>query len=235
MPKTTGTLYVVAMPIGNIKDISERALMILEEVQLILSEDTRTTRKFFAMFPNRTFEGQLLRLDEHIHGIRLGNIVDQIAQGADAAVVSEAGTPGVSDPGAALMAECRKRDIKIVPVPGPSALAAILSVADFHTQPVAFYGFLPKKKGRQTTLEGLRIMGAKKYKPASAVIYESPDRVVRTLADLAEALGPDTHMVIGRELTKQYEELWYGTVAEASQHFAEPRGEFTLLVQLPEA
>ncbi|MBI4032163.1 16S rRNA (cytidine(1402)-2'-O)-methyltransferase [Candidatus Berkelbacteria bacterium] len=232
MAKTSGTVYVVAMPIGNVKDISERALMILESVQLILSEDTRTTRKFFAMFPHRKFFGQLLRLDEHVQGIRLGNIVDQIAQGADAAIVSEAGTPGISDPGVALMAECRERGITIVPIPGPSALATILSVADFHTQPVAFYGFLPKKKGRETTLHGMREMQGTKYGPASAVLYESPERIQRTLADLAAALGPDTHLVVGRELTKQHEELWYGTLAEALAYFAKPRGEFTLLVQL---
>jgi 16S rRNA (cytidine1402-2'-O)-methyltransferase len=159
------------------------------------------------------------------------NIVDQIAKGADAALVSDAGTPQVSDPGHLLIQECLKRQIIIVPIPGPSALTALLSVADFPVQPSVFYGFLPKKKGRETSLRRLAEMRGK-YGIASVVIYESPERVIRTLGDLGAQFGADTHVIVGRELTKHYEELWYGSLAEATTHFATPRGEFAFLLQL---
>lgn len=225
------TLYVVATPIGNRSDITLRALSILEQVQLVLAEDTRQTRKLFSLYPEHKFQAQVLRLDEHVVGIRLMNIVDQIAQGADAALVSDAGTPQVSDPGYLLIQECIKRGIAIVPIPGPSALTALLSVADFPVQPTIFYGFLPKKKGRETSLRRLKEMQGK-YGVASALIYESPERIVRTLDDLAAQFGADTHVVVGRELTKQYEELWYGSLGDASTHFTNPRGEFAILIQL---
>lgn len=227
------TLYVVATPIGNRGDITLRALSILEQVHLVLAEDTRMTRKLFSLYPDREFEAQVLRLDEHVVGIRLANIVDQIAQGADAALVSDAGTPQVSDPGYLFIRECVKRGISIVPVPGPSAVTTLLSVADFPVQPMLFYGFLPKKKGRETSLRRLLEMSGK-YGVASVVIYESPERVVRTLVDLENHFGPDAHLVVGRELTKQYEEVWYGTLAQAKQYFTAPRGEFSLILQLPE-
>ena len=134
-------LYVVATPIGNLGDISDRALSTLEQVSLILAEDTRTTKKLIGLYPNRRIEAQILRLDDSIQGIRLLNIVDQIAQGVEAALVSEAGTPQISDPGNSLINECIKRNIKVVPIPGPSALASIISVANFAVQPVIFYGF----------------------------------------------------------------------------------------------
>ncbi|MCA9388137.1 16S rRNA (cytidine(1402)-2'-O)-methyltransferase [Candidatus Berkelbacteria bacterium] len=223
-------LYVVATPIGNLGDISDRALSTLEQVSLILAEDTRTTKKLIGLYPNRRIEAQILRLDDSIQGIRLLNIVDQIAQGVEAALVSEAGTPQISDPGNSLINECIKRNIKVVPIPGPSALASIISVANFAVQPVIFYGFLPKKKGRVTTFEKLsKIAG--KYGASSAVVYESPERMERTLTDILEYLG-DKEMVIGRELTKKFEEIWYGKVSEALAHFKAPKGEFTLLIKL---
>lgn len=226
------TLYIVATPIGNIGDMTDRALSILEQVHLILAEDTRMTRKLFTQYPDRKFDAQLLRLDQHVVGIRLANIVDQIAQGADAALVSDAGTPQISDPGHMLIGECRKRGVRIVPIPGPSAMTAILSLADFFATPVTFYGFLPKKKGRQTRLRQLAKADGK-WGIASAVLYESPERIERTLVDLQTYLGGETHLVIGRELTKKFEEVWYGSVDEAIAHFTDPKGEFTILIQLP--
>ncbi len=227
-----GTLSIVATPIGNRHDITLRALSVLEQAQLILAEDTRQARKLFSLYPDHRFEAQVLRLDEHVVGLRLATIVDQIAQGADAALVSDAGTPQVSDPGHLLIQACLARGIPVTPVPGPSALAALLSVADFPVQPSLFVGFLPKKKGRETTLRRLAAMGGK-YGAASVVLYESPERVARTLADLSAQFGAETHLVVGRELTKQHEEVWYGSVAEAQAHFAAPRGEFALLLKLP--
>lgn len=227
------TLYLVATPIGNRNDITYRALATLEDVQLILAEDTRQARKLFGLYPDHTFEAQVLRLDEHVVGLRLANIVDQIANGADAAFVSDAGTPQVSDPGFRLVEACRARGVRIVPIPGPLAMATLMSAADFSIQPMVFQGFLPKKKGRETTFKRLKEM-AGKYGVASVLIYESPERVVRSLKDMEVHFGPDTHCVVGRELTKQYEELWYGSVREAQAYFATPRGEFSLLIQLPE-
>lgn len=233
MSPTPGTLYVVATPIGNLGDVTERALATLRDVDLILAEDTRMTKHMLEKLDSRDVHAQFIRMDERTSGIQLLNIVDQIAQGLTAALVSDAGTPGVSDPGGAFIEACKERSITIVPIPGPSALTALLSVADFPVQPVAFYGFLPKKKGRETTLRKLGEMGGK-YGLASIVLYESPERVLRTLADLAATIGETTHLVIGRELTKLHEEIWYGSVSEALVHYTDqkPRGEFTLLIQL---
>lgn len=226
-----GILYVVATPIGNLQDITQRSLATLRDVDLIFAEDTRKTRHMLKQLAGDV-HAQLLRMDEHTTGIRLLNLVDQIHEGLDAALVSDAGTPQVSDPGGALIAECVARGIRVIPIPGASALTAILSVADFATQPMAFYGFLPKKKGRQTTLK-LMTESASKYGLASAVLYESPQRIAKTLSDFAESFGPETHVVVGRELTKMYEELFYGTLAEAIEHFVTPKGEFTILLELP--
>lgn len=228
----SGTLYVVATPIGNLQDLTVRALRTLESVELILAEDTRTTGSMIRRFEDSDIQAQLIRFNEHTSHVQLLNIVDQILQGASAALVSEAGTPQVSDPGGTMIAECHRRGITIVPIPGPSALTVILSVADFATQPMAFYGFLPKKKGRQTTLKMLA-ESVGKYGLTSAVLYESPARILRTLADCTETFGPATHVVVGRELTKLHEELFYGTLTEAIGHFTKPKGEFTILVQLP--
>jgi 16S rRNA (cytidine1402-2'-O)-methyltransferase len=225
-------LYVVATPIGNLGDITNRALMILEEVQLILAEDTRTTRKFFTAFPDRQFNAQVLRLDDSVKGMRLYNIIDQIAEGVEAALVSESGTPQVNDPGHLLIKKCIKRGIQIVPVPGPSSLTSIISVADFPAQPILFFGFLPRKKGRQTTFEHLSCQLHKSQAYKSIVIYESPYRVLKTLDDIAKYFGDETHLVIGREMTKKFEEIWYGTVIEALEYFSKPKGEFVILIQV---
>jgi len=254
-------LYLVATPIGNTQDITLRALDVLSKVDLILAEDTRVTRQLLNRYTDRTFKAQVLRLDDHIRGERLDQIVDRIMSGVETAIVSCAGTPGISDPGesvveavavrnhqqnlppplfskegnSSLLKREARRDfpqlIPIISVPGPSALAAILSVADFSAEPLAFYGFLPVKKGRQTVLRRLKESSGK-HGLAAAVFYESPHRIVRTLKDLAEVFGSETHIVVGRELTKLYEEVWYGTLAEALEHFVKPKGEFTILVQL---
>lgn len=226
-----GVLYIVATPIGNRGDITLRALLTLEHVELVLAEDTRQAKKLFSLYPDHRFDVQLLRFDEHADYQRIENLADQIQRGMSAALLTDAGTPQVSDPGGRLVETCRAKGVRIVPIPGASALTAILSVADFPAQPVAFYGFLPKKKGRETTLRRLKEMGGK-YGLGSFIIYESPERIERTLGDLAEAFGATTHIVVGRELTKQFEEVWYGTLNEAQTYFIKPKGEFVLLVSL---
>ena len=161
--------------------------------------------------------------------------------GTETAIVSCAGTPGVSDPGESVVeavansnrqtAIGANKTIQIVPIPGPSALTAILSVADFVVEPVAFYGFMPVKKGRQSVLRRLKESSGK-HGLAAAIFYESPHRIGRTLNDLVDAFGAETHIVVGRELTKLHEEVWYGTLAEAMAHFKKPKGEFVLLLKL---
>ncbi len=234
-------LYLVATPIGNTQDITQRALDVLSSVDLILAEDTRVTRQFLKRYSERTFHAEVLRLDDHIRGKRLDSIVDRIVNGVDTAIVSCAGTPGVSDPGESVVEAIVARNhqssiinhesVAIIPIPGPSALAALLSVADFVAEPVAFYGFLPAKKGRQTELRRLKESRGK-HGLAAAVFYESPHRIGRTLKDLAEVFGADSRIVVGRELTKLHEEVWYVNLAEAITHFAKPRGEFALLMKL---
>lgn len=224
-------LYIVATPIGNHRDITLRALEVLEEVDLILAEDTRKTKALLAKYPKREFKAQILRLDDHVIGIRLANIIDQIKNGLKAALVSNAGTPQVSDPGNLLVMEATRNDIKIIPIPGPSAVTAILSVANFYSQPSVFYGFLPKKKGRESTLLKIK-ESAGKYGIASIIIFESPQRLIKTLNDLSRFLGENQKVVIGRELTKYFEEIWYGELSLAIKYFQKPQGEFTLLVQV---
>jgi len=223
-------LFIVATPLGNTSDISARALDTLASVDLILAEDTRVTRNLLTKYPGRQFKAEVFRLDEHIRGERLDQLADRIAAGQSAAMVSSAGTPQVSDPGESIVEACVARGVTIVPVPGASALATILSVANFVAEPTAFVGFLPKKKGRQTMLESIKTASGK-HGLQAMVLYESPYHVLRTFAELAERFGADTKVVVGRELTKHFEEVWYGTVTDAITHFAKPKGEFTLLVQ----
>lgn len=227
-------LYVVATPIGNTKDITLRALEVLQGADLILAEDTRKTRTLLNKYEvelSKKFNAPIERLDDHIIDSRLENLVNKIENGVDAVLVSNAGTPGVSDPGHNLIRLLVERGVKICPIPGPSALASILSVANFATEPNVFYGFLPKKKGRETALNDLKNY-ATKYGAKSFIIYESPKRIIKTLGDLGVIFGGDANLVIGRELTKQFEQVWHGTIAEAMSQFLQPKGEFVILLQL---
>lgn len=234
-------LYVVATPIGNTQDITLRALDVLSSVELILAEDSRKTRQLLDRYSDRTFTKRIERLDDHVRGARLARLVAEIMTGTDTAIVSCAGTPGISDPGESVIAAVvdRKRRspstdrsaVPIIPIPGPSALTAIISAADFVIEPLAFYGFLPTKKGRHSELKRLKESSGK-YGLQSAVFYESPFRVRRLLTELADLFGPQTQIVVGRELTKKFEELWHGTLTDALEHFAKPKGEFTLLLKL---
>ncbi len=227
-------LYVIATPIGNTKDITLRALEVLGEVDLILAEDTRKTKTLLQRYEKdlgKKFTASVERFDEHIDPSRVAGIVDKIVGGQSAALVSDAGTPGVSDPAQSLIQELVEKGVKVSPIPGPSALTSILSVANFATAPAVFFGFLPKKKGRQTTLLNLKEY-ATKYGAKSAIFYESPQRIARTLADLAEVFGQDAQIVIGRELTKQFEQVWHGNLATAQKEFTSSKGEFVLIIKI---
>lgn len=221
-----GTLYIVGTPIGNLKDITLRALEVLKSVAVVFAEDTRVTKKLLAHY---AIQKSLERYDEHSHARACEKVKELLRQGRTVALVTDAGTPGIADPGTRLVAFVRSElpAAQIVPVPGPSALTAALSVAGVGAEHFTFVGYPPHKKGRQTFFLGLRHT---MFRPT--VLYESPHRLVRTLGELGQVFGMDTELVVARELTKMYEEIWRGSIAEATAHFTgeRGRGEFVLII-----
>lgn len=218
----TGTLYIVATPIGNLEDITLRALRVLGEVPLIVAEDTRTTRKLLTDHGLRT--PRLLSYTEHSHAARTPQVLDALRKG-DVALVSEAGTPAISDPGVHLVAAAVGEGIRVVPVPGPSALIAALAASGLSAASVRYVGFLPRTAG-----ERRRVLVSLAGASDTLVAFEAPHRLRATLAALREALG-ERHIAVCRELTKLHEEIFRGTLSEALDHFASPRGEFTLVIE----
>ena len=219
-----GTLYVVGTPIGNLEDITERALRVLGEVDLVLAEDTRRVRKLLSSLG-------LATAVESYHGDttadKRARLVRRMAEGATFALASDAGTPVVADPGASIVAEAAEAGVRIVPIPGPSAVAAALSVSGLRGDRYEFAGYAPRR--RQERQEFLRRIARS---PVTSVFYETPHRLRDCLDDLVAVAGPDQPLVVCRELTKMYEEILRLTAAEAVTHFTahEPRGEFTLLL-----
>ena len=216
-----GTLYVVATPIGNLEDISARALRILGEVDLVAAEDTRTTRK---LLTRHGISARLVSLFDANVRRRLPGLLKDLDEGKDLALVSEAGTPLISDPGVELVRAAAAAGYPVIPIPGPTAIAALLSVAGMPANRFTFLGFLPRKAG-----ERRRLLEQVASNPWPFAIYESPHRLLKSLEFLREELG-DRDVVIGRELTKLYEESFRGTLTEAIDHFQRPRGEFTIVV-----
>ena len=216
-----GVLYVVATPIGNLEDISARALRILGEVDLIAAEDTRTTRKLLTRYELRV---RMVSLFDANVRRRIPQLLRELGEGKQIALVSEAGTPVISDPGALLVRATAEAGHTVTPIPGPTAIAALLSVAGMPANKFTFLGFLPRKAGqRRKLIESIA------EQPWTTVFYESPHRIIATLEALRETLG-DRETVIGREMTKLHEEIFRGTLAEAIEHFQKPRGEFTVAV-----
>ena len=215
------TLYIVATPIGNLRDITLRALRVLGEVSLIAAEDTRTTRKLLSHYDIDT---PCTSYHDHNRLSKLPAILEALSQG-DIALVSDAGTPAISDPGAELAAAADKAGHKVVPVPGPSSLTAALSVAGIETDQFVYLGFLPRRGGPRRKLFESLVGEARSW-----VAFEAPHRIAETLTDIRDTLG-DRQVVVCRELTKLHEEVFRGTVTDALEHFAEPRGEFTLIVR----
>jgi 16S rRNA (cytidine1402-2'-O)-methyltransferase len=215
------TLFVVATPIGNLEDISIRALRVLDEVSLIAAEDTRKTRQLLSAFGLST---PTTSYHEHNKLSKLPALLSRLAVG-DVALVSEAGMPGISDPGYELVAAAIEKGIRVEPVPGPSVLVTALAVSGLPTDQFTYLGFLPRRKGqRRRLLEG--IAGEER----TLIAFEAPHRLLASLGDMRDVLG-DRRIAVCRELTKVYEEIFRGTVGEAIAHFAEPRGEFTLVVE----
>ncbi len=222
----SGVLYVVATPIGNLSDASPRALDTLRSVDLVACEDTRTTRTLLARHGIAT---RTVALHEHNERRASAGLVEALSAGKNVALVSDAGTPALSDPGAWLVREAHRAGIRVSPLPRPSAAAAAISVAGFAAAQVLFAGFLPATRGaRRKALQALDL-------PWPVVFYEAPHRIADTLSDLAERFGPARELAICRELTKKFEEVarlplgaaagWLGERAERSQ------GEFVLVLE----
>ncbi len=217
------TLYLVATPVGNLEDITLRALRILRQVALIATEDTRTTGQLLKHFD---IHCPLLSYYEHNKVTRLERVLAALEQG-DVALVSEAGTPLFSDPGHELVLAAIERGFPVVSIPGPSALTAALPASGLPLDRFLFMGFIPRKAG-----ERRRWLQEVAAQPATLVCFESPHRLRETLADLVDILGRERPIAVCRELTKLHEEIWRGTLFEAQQEWSrrEPRGEFTLVI-----
>lgn len=221
-----GTLYIVATPIGNLDDITFRAVRILGEVDTIAAEDTRHSAR---LLQHLGISKPLLALHDHNERERSSGLLDRIAAGESVALISDAGTPLISDPGYVLVRQARERGIRVSPVPGPSALTAALSAAGLATDRFVFEGFLPgRTAARKTALERL------KKEPATLIFYEAPRRVGDLLADIAEVMGGDREVVIARELTKAFETFYNGRVDEvilrlAADPYAD-KGEFVVML-----
>lgn len=228
----SGRLYVIATPIGNLEDVSPRARRLLGEVSAIACEDTRHSRKLLEHFEIRTPLVSYYRENE---AVRATELLARLAQGEDLALITDAGAPLISDPGARLVAEAVAADITVVPVPGASAVQAALMAAGLPAnalEPWTFIGFLPARAG-----ERRRCLQTWAQTPTALVFFETPHRLRAALADMEEVWGPDRALAAGRELTKLHEEFVRGTVASVRAHFEahEPRGEFTLVAGLPPA
>ena len=222
---TLGKLYIVATPIGNLEDITLRAIRVLKEVGLVAAEDTRTTRKLLSRFDIHV---PLLSYNQHNAAQRLPRLL-QALQTTDVALVSDAGSPAISDPGYELVKAARQQGVLVVPIPGPSAVTAALSVAGMPSDSFVFLGFPPGLRRQRQAL--LRTIA---YLPQTLVLFEAPHRLLASLQDMLDVLE-DRQIAVCRELTKLHEELFQGRISEALAHFSQPRGEFVLVIAGGEA
>ena len=214
-------LYVVATPIGNLEDISLRALRILREVKLIAAEDTRKTKRLLDTYGIKT---PMTSYHEYNKWTKLEHILNRLDTD-DVALVSSAGMPGMSDPGYELVVAASQRDISVVPIPGPSVITTALVISGLPTDRFIYLGFLPRKSNaRRRLLESIA------KEEATILVLESPHRLLATLNDILLVLG-DRRVAICRELTKIHEEVFRGRINQAIEHFTQPRGEFTLVIE----
>jgi len=220
---TLGTLYVVSTPIGNLADITLRALDVLREVDLIAAEDTRVTHKLLSKYG---IETPTTPYHQHSLGQKTRQLVEALASGKDIALVSDAGTPGVSDPGYELITVAIKNGIRVTCIPGPSAIVTALVVSGLPTRRFAFDGFPPRRKG-----ERMKFIESLKNETRTMLFYESPNRLLDTLQDMLAIWG-DRQAAVVREATKKFEEVHRGTLSSAIERFTErkPKGEVTLVV-----
>jgi 16S rRNA (cytidine1402-2'-O)-methyltransferase len=217
-----GTLYVVGTPIGNLSDLTFRAETTLKAVNLIAAEDTRTSKKLLSHY---NIDTPLIAYHDNNEINQARNLVDKLNSGDSIAIISDAGTPCISDPGYRVVNLAKKERIEVITIPGPSAVIAALSVSGLPTDHFYFEGFLPPKKGRRTRFELLESL------PATVVIFESPHKVLRTLRDIHNYWG-NRIISVCRELTKIFEESFLGTVEDAENYFSKSKtkGEFVILV-----
>jgi 16S rRNA (cytidine1402-2'-O)-methyltransferase len=225
-----GKLSIVSTPIGNLEDITIRAIKTLSSVDFILCEDTRHTGLLLQKLKIHT---KLMPYYDKIEDKRIPEVIELLTQGKNLALVSDAGTPLISDPGFRLVRECIKRRIKVESIPGSSAVLAALTSSGLPTDNFMFLGYPPEKhSARIKQFKNLTYMNRFMY--VTYVYYCAPHKLITTLEDLKTAVG-DIEIVIARELTKIHEEIWLGTILEALSHFANPQGEFVLLVNIPQA
>ncbi len=216
-------LYIVATPIGNLEDITFRAIKVLTEVDFIAAEDTRHSKRLLDKYDIKT---PSVSFHSHSSDAKINHLIERIKKGETAALVSDAGTPCVSDPGFKFVKLAAQAGIKIIPIPGASALTTLISASGFPTDTFTFHGFLPHKKGRQTLIKSFL------ETDHCQVVYESVHRFPKLLKELSEYVGAERSICVGRELTKMHEEIWRGTVSEAQKHFNESntKGEFVVIV-----
>lgn len=221
--KDMGKLYVVPTPVGNLEDMTLRAVRILKEADLILAEDTRTSGILLKHFEIKNAMQSHHKFNEHK---TVESVVNRIRGGETVALISDAGTPAISDPGFLLVRECVRAGIEVQCLPGPTAFVPALVASGLPNEKFCFEGFLPQKKGRQTRLKELAT------ETRTIIFYESPYRLVKTLGQLAEHFGPERSAAVAREISKVHEETVRGTLAELIAHFTanEPKGEIVLVV-----
>ena len=226
---TTGTLYLVPTPIGNLSDFSPRAVDILRGVDLIAAEDTRNTQKLLTHF---TIDTRQISFHEHNTQARIPVLLARLQQGESIAQVSDAGMPAISDPGQELVAACVAADIPVVALPGPNAGMTALIASGLVTQPFAFIGFLPRKSQEQK-----KFLTEYAQLPMTTIYYESPMRIAKTLARFAEVVGGERKIVVAREVTKKFESYIRGTVAAVAAWVADnsPKGEMVIILAPPAA
>ena len=218
-----GKLYVVPTPVGNLEDMTIRAIRVLKEVDLILAEDTRTSGVLLKHFEIKNAMLSHHKFNEHQ---TVEGIVNRIKAGENVALISDAGTPGISDPGFLLVRECLRHDVEVTCLPGPTAFVPALVASGLPDERFAFEGFLPQKKGRVTRLIALQA------ETRTMVFYESPYRLVKTLTQFMEFFGAERLVAVSREISKVHEETVRGTLAEVVEHFrqAEPKGEIVIVL-----
>lgn len=218
-----GTLYIVPTPVGNLEDITFRALRVLKEVDLILAEDTRTSGILLKHFEIKNALQSHHKFNEHK---TVESVVTRIKAGETVALISDAGTPGISDPGFLVVRECVRNGIEVQCLPGATAFVPAIVASGLPDERFCFEGFLPQKKGRMTRLQALA------SERRTMIFYESPYRLVKTLTQLADCLGAERQASVSREISKVHEETVRGTLAELAEHFTahEPRGEIVIVV-----
>jgi len=218
-----GVLYLVATPIGNLDDITYRAVKVLSSVDLIAAEDTRKTK---VLLDHYGIHKPMISYYSYNERTRTPQIISQILEGKSVALVSDAGTPGISDPAYRIVQEALEKGITVVPIPGPTAFVSALVVSGLPTDRFVFEGFLPVKKGRKKKLESL------KHESRTIILYESPHRILKTLSELYESLG-NRRVVVARELTKKFEEFLRGPLESVISEIKkkEPRGEYVVIVE----